>query len=187
VVGVTEPRRAGRRDPDEAAGDPATAVYPDWESVYQDNVVGIYQLVFRRVGNAADAEDLAAEVLMQTLKTLRLPAPVHNVRAYLVKTARTVMADHWRRHYAAKDAARELEQLPPGALVTPPSSESADRAQRLLGLLPDHFKRILELRFLRGYSVREAATEMGVTESNARVLQFRALRKAAELEQEVLA
>src|SRR5712671_5875707 len=182
---MTEPRLAGPPDPD-VAGDPATATYPDWESVYQDNVVGIYQLAFRRVGNAADAEDLAEDVLMQTLKTLRLPAPVHNVRAYLVKTARTVMADHWRRHYAAKDAALALEQLPVGAMVTPPSGESADRAQRLLGLLPDQFSRILELRFLRGYSVREAANEMGVTESNARVMQFRALRKAAELEREVL-
>lgn len=186
MVLVTERRLAGLPETG-AAEDPATAMYPDWESVYQDNVVGIYQLVFRRVGNAADAEDLAAEVLLQTLKTLRLPAPVHNVRAYLVKTARTVMADHWRSHYAARDAALELEQLPAGALVTPPSVDSADRAQRLLGLLPVHFRRILELRFLRGYSVREAANEMGVTESNARVLQFRALRKAAELEQEVLA
>jgi RNA polymerase sigma factor (sigma-70 family) len=186
LVGLTQLRIAGPPQPEEA-NHPATAMYPDWESVYQDNVVGIYQLVFRRVGNAADAEDLAAEVLMQTLKTLRLPAPVHNVRAYLVKTARTVLADHWRRHYAARDSALELEQLPAGALVGPPSSESADRAQRLLGLLPDHFRRILELRFLRGYSVREAAKEMGVTESNARVLQFRALRKAAEFEQEVLA
>jgi RNA polymerase sigma factor (sigma-70 family) len=164
----------------------ATAVYPDWESVYQDNVVGIYQLAFRRVGNAADAEDLAEDVLMQTLKTLRLPAPVHNVRAYLVKTARTVLADHWRRHYAAKDAATELEQLPAGALVAPPNSDASERAARLLALLPDHFSRILELRFLRGFSVREAANELGVTESNARVMQFRALRKAAELEREVL-
>jgi RNA polymerase sigma-70 factor (ECF subfamily) len=183
---MTEPRLAGTPDP-HVPEDPAAAMYLDWESVYQDNVVGIYQLVFRRVGNAADAEDLAEDVLIQTLKTLRLPAPVHNVRAYLVKTARTVMADHWRRHYAAKDAAQELEQLPPEALVTPPSSASADRAQRLLGLLPNNFRQVLELRFLRGYSVREAAHEMGVTEANARVLQFRALRKAAELEQEVLA
>ena len=163
-------------------GDPASAVYPDWESVYQDNVVGIYQLAFRRVGNAADAEDLAEEVLMQTLKTLRLPAPVPTVRAYLVKTARTVLADHWRRHYAARDAANELEQLPVEIAANP---DAADRAQRLLSLLPDNFKNILELRFLRGYSVREAATELGVTESNARVLQFRALRKAAQLEREV--
>jgi RNA polymerase sigma factor (sigma-70 family) len=185
VVGVTELHVVGDPDPDELR-EPATAVYPDWESVYEDNVVGIYQLAFRRVGNAADAEDLAEEVLMHTLKTLRLPAPVHNVRAYLVKTARTVLADHWRRHYAARDAAIEFEQLPPDLLTSPRNSDASERAERLLSLLPDNFRRILELRFLRGYSVREAADELGVTESNARVMQFRALRKAAELEHEVL-
>ena len=167
----------------ERSPEPVAAIYPDWEAVYQDNIVGIYQLVYRKVGNAADAEDLAEEALMQTLKTLRLPAPVPTVRAYLVKTARTVLADHWRRHYAARDAANELEQLPLEIGFNPDASE---RAQRLLGLLPDNFRSILELRFLRGYSVREAATELGVSESNARVLQFRALRKAAQFEREVL-
>ena len=181
-MAVTELRLLGNPEP-ELPPQPAPAIYPDWESVYQDNVVGIYQLVFRRVGNAADAEDLAEEVLMQTLKTLRLPAGVPTVRAYLVKTARTVLADHWRRHYAARDAANELEQLPIETVANP---AAADRAHRLLSLLPDNFKNILELRFLRGYSVREAATELGVSESNARVLQFRALRRAAQLEREVL-
>lgn len=171
-------------DPDQAADPaPAAPIYPDWESVYQDNVVGIYQLAYRKVGNAADAEDLAEEVFMQTLKTLRLPAPVPTVRAYLVKTARTVLADHWRRHYAARDAASELEQAPVEIIVNP---DAAERAQRLLSLLPDTFRQVLELRFLRGYSVRETANELGVTESNARVMQFRALRKAAQLEREVL-
>jgi RNA polymerase sigma-70 factor (ECF subfamily) len=184
VVVVTDLHVVGAPDPDEVP-DAASAVYLDWESVYEDNVVGIYQLAFRRVGNAADAEDLAEEVLMHTLKTLRLPAPVHNVRAYLVKTARTVLADHWRRHYAARDATIELELLPPGSPALG-NSQSSERAERLLSLLPDHFRRVLELRFLRGYSVREAANELGVSESNARVMQFRALRKAAELEREVL-
>lgn len=181
-MAVTELRLLSNPEP-ERPREPEPSIYPDWESVYQDNVVGIYQLVFRRVGNAADAEDLAEDVLMQTLKTLRLPAPVPTVRAYLVKTARTVLADHWRSHYAARDAANELDQLPVEIVANP---DAVDRAQRLLSLLPDNFKNILELRFLRGYSVREAATELGVTESNARVLQFRALRKAAELEREVL-
>jgi RNA polymerase sigma factor (sigma-70 family) len=184
VVAVTDLHVVGAPDPEEVP-DAASAVYLDWESVYEDNVVGIYQLAFRRVGNAADAEDLAEEVLMHTLKTLRLPAPVHNVRAYLVKTARTVLADHWRRHYAARDATIELELLPPGSPALG-NSQSSERAERLLSLLPDHFRRVLELRFLRGYSVREAANELGVSESNARVMQFRALRKAAELEREVL-
>lgn len=179
---MTELRVLGNSEPDRPA-EPLPAIYPNWESVYQDNVVGIYQLVFRKVGNAPDAEDLAEEALMQTLKTLRLPAPVPTVRAYLVKTARTVLADHWRRHYAARDAANELEQMPVEIAANP---DAVERAQRLLTLLPEHFRNILELRFLRGYSVREAANELGVTESNARVMQFRALRKAADLEREVL-
>ena len=180
-MGLIELRPGGRPEPD-----PEGAVYTDWETVYQDNVVGIYQLAFRRVGNAADAEDVAEEVLIRTLNTLRFPAPVHNVRSYLVKTARSVLADHWRRHYAVQNTVAELEQAPAEGLAGPPNTVASERAQRLLALLPDQFHRVLELRFLRGYSVREVAREMGVTEANARVLQFRALRKAATLEQEVL-
>ena len=184
-MGMIELRPGDDPEP-EISRDPAAAVYVDWESVYQDNVVGIYQLAFRRVGNAADAEDVAEDVLIRTLKTLRFPAPVYNVRSYLVKTAKTVLADHWRTHYAAQNVALELEQLPPQGAAGPSNSVASERAQRLLALLPDQSRRVLELRFLLGYSVREAAREMGVTESNARVLQFRALRKAAELEREVL-
>ena len=179
---MTGLRVLGDSDSDEATAKVA-AIYPDWEAVYRDNIVGIYQLVYRRVGNSADAEDLAEEVLMHTLKTLRLPSAVHNVRAYLVKTARTVLADHWRRHYAALQVALELEQAP---MEVAENVAAHEAARRVLDLLPGNFGKILELRFLRGYSMREAAQELGVTESNARVLQFRALRKAAQFEREVL-
>jgi RNA polymerase sigma-70 factor (ECF subfamily) len=56
------------------------------------------------------------------------------------------------------------------------------RAARVLSALPDHYRHILELRFLRGYSVRESAKEMGITVTNAKVLQHRALRRAAQEE-----
>jgi len=45
---------------------------------------------------------------------------------------------------------------------------------------------VLELRFLRGYSAREVAAELRVSPGHVRVLQFRALRKAAELGAEVV-
>jgi RNA polymerase sigma-70 factor (ECF subfamily) len=159
--------------------------YEDWEGVYRDNVVGIYHLVFRRVGNAPDAEDLSEEILLRALRRLRLPAPVHEVRAYLVKTARTVLAEHWRRHYADRASEQNLNQLSADSQASEASaldgSATAERAHRILALLPDRFRQVLELRFLRGYSVAEAAREMGVSDSNAKVLQYRALRKAAEL------
>ena len=51
--------------------------------------------------------------------------------------------------------------------------------------MPDRFRQVLELRFLRGYSIREAAAEMAVSEANAKILQYRALRRAAVIGNEI--
>ena len=55
------------------------------------------------------------------------------------------------------------------------------RVECLLGHLPDRSRRVLELRFLRAFSVRETANEMRMSAGNARVMQLRALRRLAEL------
>lgn len=156
--------------------------YADWEAVYADNVVAVYRIVYRQVGNRPDAEDLAEEVFLAALPRLRLPAPVASVRSYLGATVRSVVAEHWRRRYAAPPAAPLPDDVP-DPLPQPPSGDGG-RAARLLAGLPDRFRQILELRFLRGLSIRQAADEMGVTAGNARVLQHRALRRAAELAEE---
>ena len=59
-----------------------------------------------------------------------------------------------------------------------------DRVRGLLAKLPDNYRRILELRFLQAFSVREAASQMGVSVANAKVLQHRALRMAAQTSEE---
>src|SRR5690242_2153841 len=92
------PDEAGRPRPFEVL---EGETYADWEAVYTANVVAVYRLVYRQVGNPADAEDLTAEVFLATVPRLRLPAPVRSVRGYLAATVRTVVADHWRRRYAA--------------------------------------------------------------------------------------
>jgi RNA polymerase sigma-70 factor, ECF subfamily len=60
------------------------------------------------------------------------------------------------------------------------ASDAPDRVGRLLANLPQNYRRILELRFLQAFSVRDAATQMGVSVANAKVLQHRALRMAAQ-------
>ncbi len=158
-----------------------TEEYQNWESAYGDNVVSVYRYVYRQVGNHADAEDLTGQTFTHALRSLRLPAPARAARAYLMKTARTVLADHWRRHYAMPVVTMDPSDL--GAVPTPgPENErAAERAGRILALLPDRPRQLLELRFLRGYSVREAASEMGLTEANVKIIQYRALRKAAQI------
>jgi RNA polymerase sigma-70 factor (ECF subfamily) len=46
------------------------------------------------------------------------------------------------------------------------------------GLSPNH-RRVLELRFLLGYTLREVADEMGKTIGSVKIMQMRALRIAA--------
>src|ERR1700678_3367178 len=84
--------------------------YSDWESVYRDNVGRLYRLMYSRVGNRPDAEDLTAEVFKAALGPLRLTASKGEVRAYLLATARSVLASHWRRRLG-----QEVTQVDPDA------------------------------------------------------------------------
>src|SRR5580658_3112165 len=71
--------------------------YADWESVYRDNVGRLYRLIYARVGNRPDAEDLTSEVFRTALGPLRLASSKGEVRSYLLVTAQTVLATHWRK------------------------------------------------------------------------------------------
>jgi RNA polymerase sigma-70 factor (ECF subfamily) len=66
----------------------------------------------------------------------------------------------------------------------PPSEERADTVQRILGQLSDNYRRVLELRFLHGYSLKEVAAEMNSTVGAVKVMQLRALRAAAKVKEE---
>src|SRR5580704_4999064 len=94
--------------------------YTDWESVYRDNVDRLYRLIYSRVGNRPDAEDLTSEVFRTALGPLRLASSKGEVRSYLLTTARTVLAAHWRRHLGTPvtsiDPVSDLAYLtePPG-------------------------------------------------------------------------
>ncbi len=162
--------------------------YTDWESVYRDNIDRLYRLMYARVGNRADAEDLTSEVFRTALGPLKLASSKGEVRSYLLTTAQTVLASHWRRTLGASvttiDPESDMNSLvePSGTEVP---SDAPQRARKILAALPERYRRILELRFLEACSIKEAAQAMGVTVSNAKVLQHRALRMAAKAGLEV--
>lgn len=154
--------------------------YPNWEEVYRDNAERVYRLMFSRVGNRPDAEDLTTEVFLAAMPRLRPDASIGEVRAYLRATARTTLAEHWRRTLG-----RQLTTIDPDAIADeyaapPDRPEVIGQVRRLLAALPERYGKILELRFLQAASIREAAAHLGVTVGNAKVLQYRALRAAAK-------
>jgi RNA polymerase sigma factor (sigma-70 family) len=155
--------------------------YPDWDSAYLDNVDRLYRLMYMKVGNRPDAEDLTSEVFRAALGPMRLTASKGEVRAYLLATARTVLATHWRRRLGLEvthiDPDVELNYLAAPA----PDSNAGERTRAILTALPDHYRRILELRFLEGCSIKESASALSISVSNAKVLQHRALRMATRV------
>lgn len=155
-------------------------VYADWETVYRENIDWIYRLLFGKTGSRPDAEDLTTEVFLATLRPLRLPAPAGQVRAYLHATARTALASYWRQRLGQPVTTLPADVEAPGPDPAPRSA-APEQAGLILAALPERYRRILQLRFLEACSVAEAAAIMGISVANAKVLQHRALRRAASL------
>ena len=190
--GRPRPGRPGPPSPEpSAAPAPETrlravsdAEFSDWETVYRENIGLVYQVLFARVGNRPDAEDLTTEVFLAVLRPLRLPAPAAAVRSYLLAACRTVLARYWARTLGLQ--VTTLSGDPEEILTEAPrDSPAPQRAERILSALPDRYRRILQLRFLDACTVSEAADAMGISVANAKVLQHRALRRAAEVAAEM--
>jgi RNA polymerase sigma-70 factor (ECF subfamily) len=158
-----------------------------FEQVYDHHVVGIYRFIYARVGNHPDAEDLTAQVFVRAVEQLDTEREPGQIAAWLYRVAQNATADYWRAFYrlpviGADHVAPGWEPADEGARPqAEPDDRAAVRVQALLRRLPDQYRRVLELRFLERLTVAETATKMGITNGNARVLQYRALRRAALL------
>jgi len=148
---------------------------------YEEYVLGVYRFLYSRLGNQEDAQDLTSQVFLKAVRHLDGTRPEASIKSWLFQLARTSLADHWRQYYR--------EPKTPLHLVVPErsaeaaaggSTSAADTLRQVLAQLPEHYQRVLTLRFLEGLSIKETAAEMGVTENNVKVLQLRALRRAAQ-------
>jgi RNA polymerase sigma-70 factor (ECF subfamily) len=161
-----------------------TDAYADWDEIYTDNVVWIYRLLFSKVGNRADAEDLTTEVFLAALGPLRTTASRPEVRAYLAATARTTLAGYWRRRLGLEITSIDADVAVRERDDPDTSARAASTARVMLAALPERHRRVLELRFLDAKSIRETAHELGISVANAKVIQHRALRMAAKAQEQ---
>lgn len=189
------PLRLPRRVPAHAGAAQAPGRRPvitsaQLERVYTSFFGAIYGFVFARVGNKEDAEDLTSRVFLKSLQYLDPSAAPQEVAAYLFQIARTEIADHWRRYAALRvvpiDEEPEALQAEEAneEVVIPSLPTLVGELERILALLPPHYRRVLELRFFEECSIRETARAMNVSEGNAKVLQYRAVQRAAEFARE---
>ncbi|MEO7003706.1 MAG: sigma-70 family RNA polymerase sigma factor [Ktedonobacterales bacterium] len=157
-------------------------------AIYEAHLNAVYRFIYSKVGNREEAEDLTSQVFLKALRGLDDSRDQASVQAWLFQVARTTIADHWRVFYRLPE--RSLDDMLavgwdsaiPNAAPVSDQQRVESRAQEILNQLPARYREILSYRFLLNYSLKETAARMGLSEANVKVLQFRALKKAAQLE-----
>jgi len=186
---ATSPERPSTPD---AAGLPSRGRF---EEIYDAHVVPIYRFVYARVGNRPDAEDLTAQVFMRAVEQLDTTREEGQIASWLYRVSQNAIADYWRAFYRLPvigtdqvGAGWEPADTSQPIVGSGDGEEAGDagaddragqRVNSLLRRLPANYRRVLELRFIQRLTVAETADRMGITRGNAKVLQYRALRKAA--------
>lgn len=155
---------------------------PRASDIALDELELVYAFIYARVGNRADAEDLTQQVALKAIPRLRQGAPASAIRGYLFATARSVLGGFWSTRLGLSEAELREDLAMPPPPAEPPSEEGIQTVQQILAQLSDNYRRVLELRFLYGYSLKEVAAEMKSTVGAIKVMQLRALRAAAKVE-----
>jgi RNA polymerase sigma-70 factor (ECF subfamily) len=163
---------------------------PNTELFSQEQLHLIYRYIYRYVRNQQDAEDLTAQVFLKAVSSLDLQRSTPHQRAWLFQVARTTIADYWRVYYRHSPA-HSLEKLVEAGWEGPVAEEgltlsdgaAEDRVQGVLQSLPTRYREVLTCRFLLNLTIRETAARMGLTETNVKVIQSRALKRAIELDE----
>ncbi len=169
------------------SGDPFKYGQQELQTFYEEHLAMIYRYIYSKVGNREEAEDLTAQVFMKAVRGVDAERGQRSMQKWLFQVARTTIADYWRQYY--KVTVSSLEELLDAGWEGPVEEENlpsdiapAEKVKLLLHLLSEPHREVLTCRFLLSLSIKETALRMSITEANVKVLQFRALKRAAELE-----
>ena len=154
--------------------------------LFQDPV---YNLCYRLLGDAAEAEDATQEAFLRAFLNLRRYDTNRSFKTWLMSIASNHCIDRWRKRRmqlvslddeptAAALALSSSDPLPEQAAL---NAEQSELLQGLLMKLEESYRLPLVLRYWYDYSYAEIAQLMNTTESAIKSRLFRARRTLANL------
>ena len=138
----------------------------------------VYTLAARLVGDRHEAEDVAQEAYLRVHRSLRTFRGDSSFRTWLYRIVANTAMTHLRKRGRFGDLADEPETVLRLADSRPPEGEvDTDHVRVALNALPDAQRVILLMKDAYGFSCREIADEMGVSEGAVKVRLHRARRR----------
>jgi RNA polymerase sigma-70 factor (ECF subfamily) len=158
----------------------------DWEAVVSQNVGAVQRTVYRLVGNQADAWDCIQETFLEAVKIDRRE-PVRDWPALLrrVAVARSldllrVRVRQRKRHDCEADPAKVhgREPEPPRQAE---ANELGEQLRAALGRIPRRQAQVFCLSCFEQLTCEQAAAQLGISPTAARMLLSRARRRLQRL------
>lgn len=155
--------------------------------IYRKYSDQIWRYCYLRTNDSELAEDMTQEVFTKAWQADAFATANH--KAYLYRSMRNLLVDHWRRNKptVSLDASVDENGTTLADVIedseAPSPMEVADRKGTLqmvaVGLhkIPQKLQDVLILRFVNQLSSKETAAALGTSEGNVRVLQHRAIKE----------
>jgi RNA polymerase sigma-70 factor, ECF subfamily len=159
-------------------------VVEDFEEVYVAQFVPVWRFVRARIPQHAGAEDVTSEVFTRAARAWdRYDARRGSVGAWLLGIARHAVADWWRQR-GPEVVSERVESAPDPLVSSELEPEAAVLAAEERGELRSHLAMLTQkerdavaLRFGGGLRAVEVGSVLGVSETAARMLVYRAVSK----------
>jgi RNA polymerase sigma-70 factor (ECF subfamily) len=154
--------------------------------LYHRYVAEVFGFAMNGLGDREDAEDVTAETFARVVDNLDAFRGESSFRTWLYAIARNQVRDVYRRNGRHPVAALDVSRLAAaeasdGAAAGEGVPRWSTQGRAVLERLPENYRAVLTLRILEERSVRETAHRLGLSEGNVKVLQHRALKRAAEI------
>ena len=136
----------------------------DFDRLYRASYPRLFRTLYGVLGDAAAAEDCVQECFLKAFKAWPRWKPEAPVEAWLHRIALNLAHSHRRRQRLREvgEVIRRLGRPGPGA--DPAGVAERSDLVRALGRLPPGLAAVIVLRHHHGYSNRELAVSLGVSE-----------------------
>jgi RNA polymerase sigma-70 factor (ECF subfamily) len=155
-----------------------------FSKIYDKYIEKIYRFVFFKVNSQETAEDLTSETFSKTWAFFKeKDKKIDNIQAFLYKTARNLVIDHYRQKGKLKIVSAE------NPIIADPRQNLKERAElnsdlelvvKALSELKDDYQNVIIWSYLDDLATSDVSRLLGRTESATRVLLHRALNSLRE-------
>ncbi len=155
-------------------GEPGAA-----RELYEKYAKAMYHICLRMMNNVHDAEDMLQEAFCQVFKNLDSFRGESTLGAWIKRIVVNKCLNQLKRKVPLwVDAeAEQLEQAEEEPLDEHHYTYTVEKVKEAIRRLPDGYRVVLSLYLFDGYSHRQIADSLGITESTAKTQYLRAKRK----------